>query len=103
MKSCLVCRWRPSDGWIDIKYQFTRNVPRNILEEAQIVSQLSGQVSNETKLSVLSIVDNPKQEIEKMDDEEENSSLLSRKIAQNERFADKDLQDDRKDVIADAE
>lgn len=93
----------PSDGWIDIKYQFTRNVPRNILEEAQIVSQLSGQVSNETKLSVLSIVDNPKQEIEKMDDEEESSSLLSRKIAQNERFADKDLQDDGKEVIADAE
>lgn len=93
----------PSDGWVDIKYQFTRNVPRNILEEAQIVSQLSGQVSNETKLSVLSIVDNPKQEIEKMDDEEENSSLLSRKIAQNERFADKDLQDDSKEVIADAE
>lgn len=93
----------PSDGWVDIKYQFTRNVPRNILEEAQIVSQLSGQVSNETKLSVLSIVDNPKQEIEKMDDEEESSSLLSRKIAQNERFADKDLQDDGKEVIADAE
>lgn len=93
----------PSDGWVDIKYQFTRNVPRNILEEAQIVSQLSGQVSNETKLSVLSIVDNPKQEIEKMDDEEESSSLLSRKIAQNERFADKDLQDDSKEVIADAE
>lgn len=93
----------PSDGWIDIKYQFTRNVPRNILEEAQIVSQLSGQVSNETKLSVLSIVDNPKQEIEKMDDEEESSSLLSRKIAQNERFADKDLQDESKEVIADAE
>lgn len=93
----------PSDGWIDIKYQFTRNVPRNILEEAQIVSQLSGQVSNETKLSVLSIVDNPKQEIEKMDDEEESSSLLSKKIAQNERFADKDLQDDSKEVIADAE
>ena len=93
----------PSDGWIDIKYQFTRNVPRNILEEAQIVSQLSGQVSNETKLSVLSIVDNPKQEIEKMDDEEESSSLLSRKIAQNERFADKDLQDDSKEVIVDAE
>lgn len=93
----------PSDGWIDIKYQFTRNVPRNILEEAQIVSQLSGQVSNETKLSVLSIVDNPKQEIEKMDDEEESSSLLSRKIAQNERFADKDLQDDGKEVIADVE
>lgn len=92
-----------SDGWTGIKYQFTRNVPRNILEEAQVVSQLSGQVSNETKLSVLSIVDNPKQEIEKMEKEEESSSLLSRKIAQNERFADKDLRDDSKEVIADDE
>ncbi|SCA90030.1 Phage portal protein [Streptococcus macedonicus] len=92
-----------SDGWTGIKYQFTRNVPRNILEEAQVVSQLSGQVSNETKLSVLSIVDNPKQEIEKMEKEEESSSLLSRKMAQNERFADTDLQDDSKEVIADGE
>lgn len=92
-----------SDGWTGIKYQFTRNVPRNVLEEAQVVSQLSGQVSNETKLSVLSIVDNPKQEIEKMEKEEESSSLLSRKMAQNERFADKDLRDDSKEVIADGE
>lgn len=93
----------PNDGWTGIKYKFTRNVPRNILEEAQVVSQLSGQVSNETKLSVLSIVDNPKQEIEKMKKEEESSSLLSRKMAQNERFADKDLRDDSKEVIADGE
>lgn len=92
-----------SDGWTGIKYQFTRNVPRNILEEAQIVAQLSGQVSNETKLSVLSIVDNPKQEIDKMEKEEESSSLLSRKMAQNERFADKDLKDDSKEVIANGE
>ena len=93
----------PNDGWTGIKYKFTRNVPRNILEEAQVVSQLSGQVSNETKLSVLSIVDNPKQEIEKMKKEEESSSLLSRKMAQNERFADKYLRDDSKEVIADGE
>lgn len=92
-----------SDSWTGIKYQFTRNVPRNILEEAQIVAQLSGQVSDATKLSVLSIVDNPKQEIEKMKKEEESSSLLSRKMAQNERFADKDLRDDSKEVIADGE
>ncbi|PHV57662.1 phage portal protein [Streptococcus macedonicus] len=93
----------PNDGWTGIKYKFTRNVPRNTLEEAQVVSQLSGQVSNETKLSVLSIVDNPKQEIDKMKKEEESSSLLSRKMAQNERFADTDLRDDSKEVIADGE
>lgn len=93
----------PSDGWTGIKYQFTRNVPRNILEESQIVAQLSGQVSDATKLSVLSIVDNPQDELEKMKKEEESSSLLSKKIALNERMTDKDLQSDSQEVIADGE
>lgn len=89
----------PQNSWLDIEYRFTRNVPRNVLEEAQIVAQLSGQVSNETKLSVLSIVDNPKAELDKIDNEEESSSLLAKRIAKNERFSDKDLQDDSQEVI----
>ena len=92
-----------SDGWTGIKYQFTRNVPRNILEEAQIVAQLSGQVSDTTKLSVLSIVDNPQDELKKMEKEEESSSLLSKKIALNERMTDKDLKSDSQEVIANGE
>lgn len=92
-----------SDGWLDIRYRFTRNVPRNVLEEAQIVAQLSGQVSSETKLSVLSIVDNPSDEVEKMAKEEESSSLLSKRIEKNKRFSDKDLQDDSQEVIVDGE
>lgn len=73
----------PDDGWIDLVYQFTRNVPRNVLEEAQIVAQLSGQVSEETKLSVLSVVDNPRKEIEKMQKEEEevNPALSDDELA----------------------
>ena len=92
-----------SDSWTGIKYRFTRNVPRNILEEAQIVAQLSGQVSNATKLSVLSIVDNPQDELDKIAEEEESSSLLSKRIALNERMTDKDLQSDSQEVIADGE
>ncbi|HFI0175727.1 TPA: phage portal protein [Streptococcus suis] len=93
----------PSDGWTGITYRFTRNVPRNVLEEAQIVAQLSGQVSDATKLSVLSIVDNPQDELDKMAKEEESSSLLSKQIAINERMTDKDLQPDSQKVIADGE
>ncbi|HFU4055603.1 TPA: phage portal protein [Streptococcus suis] len=93
----------PSDGWTGITYQFTRNVPRNVLEEAQIVAQLSGQVSNATKLSVLSIVDNPQDELDKMEEEEESASLLSKQIAINERMTDKDLHPDSQKVIADGE
>lgn len=96
----------PSDAWTDIEYQFTRNVPRNILEEAQVVAQLSGQVSDETKLSVLSIVDNPKQELEKMDKEAEHSSLLEKEMEINQRFADIDnqpVEDESKEVMADVD
>ena len=59
----------PSDGWVGLSYRFTRNVPRNILEESQVAQNLAGIVSEETQVSVLSIVDNPKTEIEKKNDE----------------------------------
>ena len=93
----------PSDGWTGIKYNFTRNVPRNILEESSIVANLAGQVSNATKLSVLSIVDNPQDELEKMAEEEESSSLLSKKLEKNKRMADKDIVDDGQEVIEDGQ
>ncbi|MTT30371.1 phage portal protein, partial [Parabacteroides merdae] len=86
-----------------IKYNFTRNVPRNILEESSIVANLAGQVSNTTKLSVLSIVDNPKNELAKMAEEEESSSLLSKKLEKNKRMTDKDLADDGQEVIEDGQ
>lgn len=72
-----------SDGWLDIDYQFTRNVPRNLLEEAQIVAQLDGQVSDETKLKVLSIVDDIKQELELTKQEQAERSKMAFDMVQN--------------------
>lgn len=57
------------DDWMKLHFKFTQNVPSNILEEAQIAAQLSGIVSEETQLSVLSIVDDVKSEIEKKEAE----------------------------------
>lgn len=57
--------------WRDIDIKFTRNLPKNLQEEAQTASQLEGIVSKETQLSVLSIVPDVKKEIEKMEEEEE--------------------------------
>ena len=54
---------------MQLEYQFTPNIPANILEEAQIAAQLEGIVSNETKLKVLSIVDNVQDELEKIEEE----------------------------------
>lgn len=59
----------PKDAWMQLKYQFTPNIPANILEEAQIAAQLEGVVSQETKLKVLSIVDNVQEELERIEEE----------------------------------
>ena len=54
-----------------IKITFTRALPTNTLEQAQMVSQLSGIVSRETLLAQLDFIENPKQEIELIDKEQE--------------------------------
>lgn len=63
-----------ADDWLFIDYQFTQNIPANQLEEAQIASQLSGVVSKETQLKPLSIVDDVKDEIKKIDAEADKVS-----------------------------
>ncbi len=57
------------DAWIGNKYQYTQNIPANLLDEAQIASQLTGTVSKETQLKVLSIVDDVKAEISRLEKE----------------------------------
>ena len=59
------------NDWIDVEYKFTQNYPANLLEEAQIASQVSGIVSHETQLSVLSMVEDVKTELERINKEEE--------------------------------
>ena len=51
---------------------FKRNIPVNDADEANTAKTLEGVVSKETQLKVLSIVDDPKAEIEKIDTEKEN-------------------------------
>jgi SPP1 family phage portal protein len=73
------------DDWVKLHYKFTPNVPANLLEESQIAQNLSGVVSQETQLGVLSVVDNPKTEIERMDKEEEKP----RDVVMQQMFGDK--------------
>ncbi|MHA3226083.1 phage portal protein [Globicatella sulfidifaciens] len=53
------------DEWINIKYQFTRNVPVNLKEEVEIARGLEGIVSEETQLGYISGVKDPQEEMEK--------------------------------------
>ena len=63
------------DDWMKLHFRFTQNVPANLLDEAQIAAQLSGIVSEETQLSVLSIVDDVKAEIERKEAEAPTDAL----------------------------
>lgn len=57
------------DSWVQLHYHFTPNFPSNLLEEAQIAAQMEGITSHETQLKVLSIVDNVKDELDKIEEE----------------------------------
>ena len=61
------------EAYQDIEITFSRNLPKNLLEEAQTAQTLEGVVSKETQLSVLSIVTDPKSEIERLDTEKQKA------------------------------
>lgn len=58
-----------ADAWVQLHYQFTPNIPANLLEEAQIAAQMEGITSHETQLKVLSIVDDVQGELDKIEEE----------------------------------
>lgn len=64
------------DSWQDIEVQMTRNLPKNLRSEADTARALDGIVSKETQLKVLSVVDDPQAEIEKIKSEEIPSGMF---------------------------
>lgn len=60
----------------DIKINFERNIPEDLSTLASAVSQLNGIVSDETLLSTLPFVDNPKEEAERVKEQKESSLKL---------------------------
>lgn len=59
--------------WKDIKIKFTPNIPQDDATNAQIITQLGDKLSLETGLSLLSFVDNPQIEAEKVKKEQESA------------------------------
>lgn len=74
--------------WMKIKPIFTPNFPANISDEAETAAKLSGIVSNETRLSLLSCVENIEKEMEKINAENSNNYQtkfpVSRTTGENE-------------------
>lgn len=73
-----------SEAYLDLMFMFTRNIPKNLAEEATIAKTLEGQVSKQTQLSVLSIIDNITDELERLVQEDSEPSRLSNRLKGNE-------------------
>lgn len=61
------------DAWKDIEYTFTRNEPKDIKEQAETANILMGITSQETALSVISVIPDVQAEMEKI--KKEGSSI----------------------------
>lgn len=64
------------DDYLKVWFQFKRNLPVNFLDEAQTTAQLRGQVSERTRLSLLSFVDDVDWELKEMKKEQDEYSRL---------------------------
>lgn len=65
-----------SNAWAGIEYSFTRNEPKDIKEQAETATLLMGVTSEETALSVLSVVPDVKTEIERINKEKADNPLF---------------------------
>lgn len=68
-------RQAAAEDYKKVWFGFKRNLPANVLEEANTTGQLKGMVSEETRLSLLSFVDDVQYELKKMEEEEEEYRL----------------------------
>jgi SPP1 family phage portal protein len=63
------------DDYLNIWFGFKRNLPANLLEEADLAAKLKGLVSEETRLALLSFVDDVKYELERMQAEQDTYNV----------------------------
>lgn len=66
------------EDYLKVFFGFKRNIPVNYLDEAQTSQALLGVVSEETRLSLLSFVDDVKYELEKMEQERDGIEPINR-------------------------
>ena len=73
---------------VNLKVEFTRNVPNNLTEIVDTVTKLDGKVDKETLLSLLPFIDNPKEVLEKLEQEAQEAKKNSDPYSQPNMDAD---------------
>ena len=62
-----------SEDWRELDFTFKRNLPDDISNDADIAQKLQGMVSQETLLSILPFVDDPQEEIKRINKEKQEN------------------------------
>ena len=73
------------EAWKDIEYTFTRNEPKDIKEQAETASILAGITSQETALSVISVIPDVQAEMEKIKKEEASTAIFDKDKQSSEK------------------
>lgn len=76
------------DAWKDIEYTFTRNEPKDIKEQAETANILMGITSQETALSVISVIPDVQTEMEKIKKEEASTAIFDKDKQPSEKGTD---------------
>lgn len=85
------------EAWQRLSFQFTRNMPANLLDEAQTAQELMGVTSHETAMKPLSVVDDPKQEMEKIREEQAEATRNALRYSPSATDQEKVSEDDEND------
>lgn len=76
------------EAWKDIEYTFTRNEPKDIKEQAETANILKGITSEETALSVISVIPDVQAEMEKIKKEEASTAIFDKDKQPSEKGTD---------------
>ena len=72
------------DNLKDLVFTFTRNLPKSITEEMQMYMSAGGEISQQTLMSLVSFIDNPRDEMKRIQSEEEEKIKRSDELMYND-------------------
>lgn len=72
------------DNIKDLVFTFTRNLPKSLSEEMQMYMNAGGEISQKTLMSLVSFIDNPQQEAERIKEEQEEKIKHSDELMFND-------------------
>lgn len=72
------------DNIKDLVFTFTRNLPKSLTEEMQMYVNAGGEISQKTLMSLVSFIDNPQQEAERIKQEQEEKIKHSDELMFND-------------------